>query len=47
MCEFCNHRNVVSIDKEEVPMTDAVNYILDPAPDKKEKEETKEEEKSM
>jgi len=28
-CEFCGHKNVVSIEKEEIPTKDAINYILD------------------
>ena len=29
MCEFCNQRNVVCIEEEEIPKSDAVNYILE------------------
>jgi RNase P subunit RPR2 len=28
-CEFCNFKNNVQIDKEEVPKTSEANYILD------------------
>ena len=28
-CEFCNHKNVISIEKEEIPKKDALNYIID------------------
>lgn len=35
-CEFCNHRNVVNIDLEEKPKTEAVSYILEAAPVKTE-----------
>jgi DNA-directed RNA polymerase subunit RPC12/RpoP len=30
-CEFCNHKNVIQIDPEEVPKTQAVNYIIEAA----------------
>ena len=29
MCEFCNKPNVVNVEEEEVPKTEAVNYILE------------------
>ena len=28
-CEFCNHINIVSVEPEEVPTKDAVNYIVE------------------
>lgn len=31
-CEFCGHPNVVTLDKEEIPTTDRVDYIIEPAP---------------
>jgi hypothetical protein len=30
-CEFCNYKNIVSLDKEEIPQTKEVNYILEAA----------------
>ena len=37
-CEFCNHRNVVNIEPEEKPKTEAVSYITEAAPVKSEAE---------
>ena len=31
ICEFCNTRNTVHIDPEEVPKTKEVNYIVEAA----------------
>ncbi|CAI2386334.1 unnamed protein product [Moneuplotes crassus] len=28
-CEFCNHKNIIFIEKEEIPKKDAINYIID------------------
>ena len=28
LCEFCNHKNEIDLDDEEVPQTSAVNYII-------------------
>lgn len=28
-CEFCYHKNIVNIEKEEIPTDEAVNYILE------------------
>jgi hypothetical protein len=36
VCEFCYHRNVVNLEKEEVPTEEAVNYILE-VPDQEQK----------
>ena len=30
-CEFCNTRNAVQIDPEEIPKTSQVNYIIEAA----------------
>ena len=30
-CEFCNHMNVLTIDDEEMPVKESVNYILENA----------------
>ena len=32
MCEFCGTRNVVSLDIEEVPASESVDYVLEAAP---------------
>jgi uncharacterized ubiquitin-like protein YukD len=37
VCEFCYHRNVVNIEKEEIPTEEAVNYILEVNEQDKEK----------
>ena len=29
VCEFCNNKNVIQVDEEEIPKTNAVNYILE------------------
>jgi hypothetical protein len=29
ICEFCEHRNVINIEKEEIPTKNAMNYIID------------------
>jgi len=29
ICEFCNHRNMIQIEKEEIPSKNAMNYIID------------------
>ena len=43
ICEFCGERNEVNIDDEEIPKTEAINYILEAAPieEKKGSEEKK------
>lgn len=28
-CEFCYHKNIVNLEKEEIPTEDAVNYVLE------------------
>jgi hypothetical protein len=28
-CEFCNQKNVINLEPEEIPKTEAVNYILE------------------
>ena len=28
VCEFCDHRNIISIEQEEKPKTDTVSYML-------------------
>ena len=38
-CEFCSHKNFVDIDPEEKPKTHTVNYIIESAPQAKEKNE--------
>ena len=40
-CEFCNHKNVANLEKEEIPTKDAVNYIIEnvKADEKKKKSE--------
>lgn len=30
-CEFCNHANEVSMEKEEMPQTNTVSYIIEAA----------------
>jgi len=30
-CEFCNHANEVLLDAEEIPKTEAVNYLVEAA----------------
>jgi len=30
-CEFCNNKNKVSLEPEEIPKTEAVNYIIEAA----------------
>jgi hypothetical protein len=30
-CEFCNHKNFINLEAEEMPKTDTVNYIIDAA----------------
>ena len=30
-CEFCDHRNVVDLDEEEIPKDDDVTFMLEPA----------------
>ena len=39
-CEFCCHKNKVQIEPEEIPKSDAVNYILEAAPYVEEKKES-------
>ena len=29
ICEFCDHKNVISLEKEEIPSKNAMNYIID------------------
>ena len=29
VCEFCSHKNIVVIDKDEVPDKDAINYVIE------------------
>jgi hypothetical protein len=29
ICEFCNHTNAISLEPEELPKTETVNYILE------------------
>lgn len=29
VCEFCYHRNIINLEKEEIPTEDVVNYILE------------------
>ncbi len=36
ICEYCSHRNVVNLEKPEIPTADTINYILEPAKVKKE-----------
>ena len=36
-CEFCNSKNKVQLEPEEIPKTDAVNYILEAAAQVKDK----------
>ena len=31
MCEYCNHRNLVTLEEPEIPTQEAANYILEPA----------------
>ena len=31
-CEFCNTKNEVDLEEEEIPKTDTVNYIVEAAP---------------
>ena len=31
ICEFCNHNNKVRLDTEEIPKSEAVNYIIEAA----------------
>lgn len=28
-CEYCYHRNVISIEKEEIPTAESLNYVLE------------------
>ena len=30
-CEFCNNKNIVQLEPEEIPKAEAVNYILEAA----------------
>jgi len=30
-CEFCNNKNKVNLEPEEIPKTEAVNYIIEAA----------------
>lgn len=32
VCEFCNHTNFVQLEEEELPKSEATNYILEAAP---------------
>jgi hypothetical protein len=34
VCEYCYHRNIINLEKEEIPTEDAVNYILEVAESK-------------
>ena len=36
ICEFCNHKNEVNIDDEEIPKSSQVTYLIEAAPPKKE-----------
>lgn len=36
-CEYCYHRNIVHIEKEEIPTEDAVNYVLEVDEEKQKK----------
>jgi len=38
-CSFCGHRNVIEIDKEEIPKGETIDYIIEPATDEKSKDE--------
>jgi len=31
-CEFCGYQNVVNLDDEELPKSDAVDFVVEPAP---------------
>jgi hypothetical protein len=39
-CEYCYYKNVVNIEKEEVPTEDAVNYVLEVDEAKKDKSQS-------
>ena len=32
VCEFCGHRNIVDLMEDEIPSSDVVTYMLQPAP---------------
>ena len=32
VCEFCGHHNVVDLMEDEIPSSDVVTYMLQPAP---------------
>jgi hypothetical protein len=46
-CEFCNHRNIISVEAEEKPKEEAVSYILEAAPVKEESKTGKEDDISI
>lgn len=37
ICEFCDHKNIVNLEKEEIPTEDIVNYILEVDEEKQKK----------
>ena len=47
VCEFCSHKNIVVIDKDEVPDKDAINYVIEGGEDVKVDEEDKQDGSSL
>ena len=39
-CEFCYNRNVINVEKEEIPATDTINYVLEVYESTKKKSES-------
>jgi len=38
-CSFCNHRNVIEIDEEEILKGETIDYIIEPPTDEKHEDE--------